>query len=135
VEALLKTSFRGIAKVFPYTFRMHNTNRGGPAGRGGDAVIEVDSLVKEYRVYDKPEGLLASVTGLFHRTSRLVEALRGAPDLPYFDASVTAVNCHHNYVAREHHYGKDVLVTRKGAVRAREGDLGIIPGSRFHVFE
>ena len=41
----------------------------------------------------------------------------------------TAVNCHHNYVAREHHYGENVFVTRKGAVRAREGDLGIIPGS------
>ena len=40
-----------------------------------------------------------------------------------------AVNCHHNYVAREHHYGEDVLVTRKGAVRARAGELGIIPGS------
>lgn len=39
------------------------------------------------------------------------------------------VSCHHNYVEREHHYGKNVLVTRKGAVRAREGDLGIIPGS------
>lgn len=41
----------------------------------------------------------------------------------------SAVNCHHNYVARESHFGKNVLVTRKGAVRAREGDLGIIPGS------
>ena len=40
-----------------------------------------------------------------------------------------AVNCHHNYVAREHHFGKNVLVTRKGAVRARQGDMGIIPGS------
>jgi tRNA-splicing ligase RtcB len=40
-----------------------------------------------------------------------------------------AVNCHHNYVARERHFGKDVLITRKGAVRARLGDLGIIPGS------
>lgn len=40
-----------------------------------------------------------------------------------------AVNCHHNYVAREHHFGADVLITRKGAVRARDGDLGIIPGS------
>ena len=40
-----------------------------------------------------------------------------------------AVNCHHNYVAREHHFGANVWVTRKGAVRAREGDLGIIPGS------
>lgn len=40
-----------------------------------------------------------------------------------------AVNCHHNYVSREHHFGQNVIVTRKGAVRAREGDLGIIPGS------
>ena len=39
------------------------------------------------------------------------------------------VNCHHNYVSRENHYGENVLVTRKGAVRAREGDMGIIPGS------
>lgn len=39
------------------------------------------------------------------------------------------VDCHHNYVEREHHFGKNVLVTRKGAIRAREGDLGIIPGS------
>lgn len=41
----------------------------------------------------------------------------------------TAINCHHNYVSRENHYGANVLVTRKGAVRARETDLGIIPGS------
>ena len=39
------------------------------------------------------------------------------------------MNCHHNYVARERHYRDDVLVTRKGAVRAGIGDLGIIPGS------
>lgn len=41
----------------------------------------------------------------------------------------TAINCHHNYVAKEHHFDKNVWITRKGAVRAREGDLGIIPGS------
>ncbi|MCB9670839.1 MAG: RtcB family protein [Alphaproteobacteria bacterium] len=46
-----------------------------------------------------------------------------------FDAEVQAVNCHHNYVSREHHYGADVFVTRKGAVRAGVGELGIIPGS------
>lgn len=40
-----------------------------------------------------------------------------------------AVNCHHNYVSVENHYGQNVYVTRKGAVRAREGDMGIIPGS------
>jgi tRNA-splicing ligase RtcB (3'-phosphate/5'-hydroxy nucleic acid ligase) len=46
-----------------------------------------------------------------------------------FETHVEAVNCHHNYVQKERHFGKDVLVTRKGAVSAREGELGIIPGS------
>jgi tRNA-splicing ligase RtcB len=41
----------------------------------------------------------------------------------------TAVQCHHNYVERENHFGENVWVTRKGAVRARVGDLGVIPGS------
>jgi tRNA-splicing ligase RtcB len=50
-------------------------------------------------------------------------------ELPPFKLGQHAVNCHHNYVAREHHFGKDVYVTRKGAVRARQDDLGIIPGS------
>jgi tRNA-splicing ligase RtcB len=59
----------------------------------------------------------------------VLAALRALPELPPFNAALEAVNCHHNYVAREHHYGRDVLVTRKGALRAREGDLGIIPGS------
>jgi tRNA-splicing ligase RtcB len=49
--------------------------------------------------------------------------------LPAFALGELAVNCHHNYVAREHHFGHDVLVTRKGAVRAGIGELGIIPGS------
>jgi tRNA-splicing ligase RtcB len=49
--------------------------------------------------------------------------------LPSFEVTSEVVNCHHNYVEREHHYGKDVWVTRKGAIRARQGDLGIIPGS------
>lgn len=49
--------------------------------------------------------------------------------LPPFEVTSEVVNCHHNYVAMEHHYGADVFVTRKGAIRAREGDLGIIPGS------
>ena len=40
-----------------------------------------------------------------------------------------AINCHHNYVEKEHHYGESVWVTRKGAIRAKEDDIGIIPGS------
>lgn len=59
----------------------------------------------------------------------VVEALKQSGALPPFEAAVEAVNCHHNYVSREQHYGANVLVTRKGAVRARKGDLGIIPGS------
>jgi tRNA-splicing ligase RtcB (3'-phosphate/5'-hydroxy nucleic acid ligase) len=58
-----------------------------------------------------------------------IAAVRKSGILPPFELTSEAVNCHHNYVAKEHHYGKDVWVTRKGAVRAGEGDLGIIPGS------
>ena len=49
--------------------------------------------------------------------------------LPRFEVTSEVVNCHHNYVTTEHHFGANVWVTRKGAIRAREGDLGIIPGS------
>ena len=58
-----------------------------------------------------------------------IEALRATGLLPEFEARLEAVNCQHNYVAFEHHYGENVIVTRKGAVRARAGELGIIPGS------
>src|SRR5438552_3085105 len=49
--------------------------------------------------------------------------------LPSFEATEEAVNCHHNYVERETHYGEPVWLTRKGAIRAGRGELGIIPGS------
>ena len=71
----------------------------------------------------------------FARTNRdlmmqaTLDAMRRSRVLPRFRADLMAVNCHHNYVARERHFDKDVFVTRKGAVRAGEGDLGIIPGS------
>lgn len=46
-----------------------------------------------------------------------------------FGLEKEAINCHHNYIARENHFGANVIITRKGAIRAREGDMGIIPGS------
>jgi len=52
-----------------------------------------------------------------------------APHLPPFGVVNSAVNCHHNYIAREAHFGEEVYVTRKGAIRAGRGELGIIPGS------
>jgi len=50
-------------------------------------------------------------------------------ELPPFEATGEAINCHHNYVRREKHLGQSVYLTRKGAISAREGELGIIPGS------
>ncbi|MEG0870532.1 MAG: RtcB family protein [Hafnia sp.] len=46
-----------------------------------------------------------------------------------FAVTAEAINCHHNYVEKENHFGQNLWVTRKGAIRAREGDMGIIPGS------
>ncbi len=60
--------------------------------------------------------------------ANVVAAARSVIEKP-FDADVEAVNCHHNYVQRETHFGESVLVTRKGAVSAQKGQLGIIPGS------
>ncbi len=61
--------------------------------------------------------------------SAVVEALAGLAALPPFEIRETVIDCHHNYVATERHFGSDVLVTRKGAVRAGRGEAGIIPGS------
>lgn len=83
-----------------------------------DDYVEAVSWAQAYALANR-ERMMASV----------VAALRGSGEVPAFETSGAVVNCHHNYVAREHHYGEDVLVTRKGAVRARVGDWGIIPGS------
>lgn len=58
-----------------------------------------------------------------------LEAIAMTPKMPPFTSGDVAVNCHHNYVVPERHFGEDVWVTRKGAVRAGAGELGIIPGS------
>lgn len=59
---------------------------------------------------------------------RAVAAVSGALDRPVY-AIEQVVQCHHNYVSRETHFGRDLWITRKGAVSARAGELGIIPGS------
>ena len=65
---------------------------------------------------------LAAIYKTFGMNPQAGGGYEGLAKMPFID-------CHHNYVAKEHHYGSDVWVTRKGAVRARQGDLGIIPGS------
>lgn len=61
--------------------------------------------------------------------SAVISAVKASGLVPNFNAAVEAINCHHNYVTWEHHYGENVLITRKGACRAQQGDLSIIPGS------
>lgn len=66
-----------------------------------------------------------------NRDAMMVNVLAAARQIiaKPFTTDAEAVNCHHNYVQRETHFGSEVLVTRKGAVSARKGELGIIPGS------
>lgn len=60
--------------------------------------------------------------------ANLIATVRKVINKP-FESHVEAVNCHHNYVQQERHFGQDVFVTRKGAVSAKRGEMGIIPGS------
>ncbi|MEW5863794.1 MAG: RtcB family protein [Pseudomonadota bacterium] len=81
-----------------------------------DDYVEAVGWAQDYARANRAE-MMALVIGALRR------------HLPPFEVTGEAVNCHHNYVEREHHYGAEVWVTRKGAIRARAGDLGIIPGS------
>jgi len=89
-------------------------------------------LVEHTELFDDYVGAVewAQEYALENRKSMMHATLKAMrKTLPEFALTEMAVNCHHNYVARENHYNANVLVTRKGAVRARKGDLGIIPGS------
>jgi tRNA-splicing ligase RtcB len=81
-----------------------------------DGYVEAVHWAQEYALVNRELMMEAMVEAV----RKMVHARPGAS---------TVINCHHNYIAHENHYGEDVLVTRKGAVRARDGDLGIIPGS------
>ncbi len=81
-----------------------------------DDYIEAVEWAQDYAYENRKEMMSATLA-----------ALRNT--LPDFAVTDMAVNCHHNYATKENHFGANVWLTRKGAVRAREGDLGIIPGS------
>ena len=79
--------------------------------------IEAVSWAQDYALENRRAMMAAVLRSLQHNVIKT------------FEVTTEAINCHHNYVERENHFGQNVLVTRKGAIRAREGDLGIIPGS------
>jgi tRNA-splicing ligase RtcB (3'-phosphate/5'-hydroxy nucleic acid ligase) len=81
-----------------------------------DDYVEAVSWAQDYARHNREAMMARVLNEMRHR-------------LPSFQLEKMAVNCHHNYVHRETHHGESLLVTRKGAVSAREGELGIIPGS------
>ena len=83
-----------------------------------DDYVEAVGWAQTYALVNR-ELMMAATLGALSKTK----------GIPPFTATDEAVDCHHNYVARETHFGEEVLVTRKGAVRAGRGELGIIPGS------
>ena len=131
-------------------FMLHSGSR-GVGNRIGTYFIELAKQDMKHHVNNLPDKDLAYLReGTAHfddyvaavswaqryaKTNRklmmeaVIAAARDESGLPAFELGEMAVNCHHNYVEVEHHFGHDVFVTRKGAVRARQGDLGIIPGS------
>jgi len=80
--------------------------------------VEAVSWAQAYAATNRKVMLRRLVTNLKHYFPQLT-----------VDLENTAINCHHNYISRENHFNENIIVTRKGAVRAREGELGIIPGS------
>jgi tRNA-splicing ligase RtcB len=129
-------------------FMLHSGSR-GVGNRIGSYFIELAKQDMRKAHVDLPDANLAYLKHGTKHFDDYVEAVQWAQDfamtnrqlmmeavlaaarkiLPPFEATSEVVNCHHNYVAIEEHYGQEVFVTRKGAVRARQGDLGIIPGS------
>ena len=121
--------------------QLHDRLIGFFAGQLDGAVTVGDALTRAKQQYFSTQGLYGTyddkvlesmnLFGLpFYRLGQATVTRPTLPDVvPPFSAELKAINCHHNYVARESHYGQNVLITRKGAVRAREGDMGIIPGS------
>ncbi|MDR1890416.1 MAG: RtcB family protein [Zoogloeaceae bacterium] len=127
---------------------LHSGSRGigNVIGRYFIAAAQKDMRRHQVNLPDKDLAYLSEGSALF---DDYVEALDWAQDyalenrrmmlelaleslvigLPPFKVSAEAINCHHNYVSRETHFGERLYITRKGAIRVGAGDLGIIPGS------
>ena len=127
---------------------LHSGSRGigNRIGRHFIALAREEMLALDVRLPDRDLAYLSEGTASFdvyvaavqwaqdyaaENRAQMLELVLDAlgETLPSFEVTAHAVNCHHNYVAREHHFGADVLVTRKGAIRAGLGELGIVPGS------
>ncbi|MSQ50434.1 MAG: RtcB family protein [Betaproteobacteria bacterium] len=85
-----------------------------------DDYVEAVAWAQDYALLNRSE-MMRSILEVLEREL--------SPKINAWKTMGEAINCHHNYVQREMHFGENVFVTRKGAISAREGELGIIPGS------
>src|SRR6266850_1158202 len=128
----LQIGYKAIIDKYPKLDRGNDVNHLGTLGTGNHFIevcleessehfedyVDAVSWAQEFAMYNRKLMM-----------EQLIAAVNESGEVPKFALTETAVNCHHNYVAREEHYGHQVFITRKGAVRAGKGDMGIIPGS------
>ena len=125
---------------------LHSGSRGIGNILARKHIEEAKGLMKRYHIGVDPElsyfvegtpefdayirdMLWAQDYALGNREKMMQNALKALREIIGTVRVVRTINCHHNYSAKEHHFGRDVWVTRKGAIRMRVGDWGIIPGS------
>lgn len=129
---------------------LHSGSRGGGNKIGSYFIEQAKKEMERYHILpylpDKDLSYLVEHTEIFddyceavlwaqdfaeENRKAMMEAVLGVmhKHFGHFSCESQAINCHHNYIAKENHFGANVLITRKGAIRAREGDMGIIPGS------
>jgi tRNA-splicing ligase RtcB (3'-phosphate/5'-hydroxy nucleic acid ligase) len=93
---------------------------GGKGSAWFDDYVEAVDWAQDYALLNRREMMRLVLEVLERELSSRINAWQVVGE---------ANNCHHNYVQRETHFGENLFVTRKGAISAREGELGIIPGS------
>lgn len=133
VWIMLHSGSRGIGNAIGTTFieKAKNTLRKHDHKINDDNLAWLDAGSDDYDDYV----FAVSWAQDFAKQNRAImmkatlNALAKTKGIPSFTHDKMVVNCHHNYVATETHFGQEILVTRKGAVRAGYGDYGIIPGS------
>jgi RNA-splicing ligase RtcB len=130
VWAVLHSGSRGIGNTLA---QRHIENAKGIMAR---YFIELEDPDLAYLVEGTPEFdayisdmLWAQRYAMANREAMMDAALRELFASVGKGTEILRINCHHNYTEKEHHHGKDVWLTRKGAIRARTGDYGVIPGS------
>lgn len=130
VWAVLHSGSRGIGNQLA-RFHIEKSIEQTRASGWGVEVKDLSWLAEGTPEFDHYRGDLfwAQNYALANRESMMTETLASLFQFVGRGREIERINCHHNYVAQETHFGKEVWLTRKGAISAKAGELGIIPGS------